>query len=88
MHIKKNFHDNIMGTILHVRDKTKDNLKSRLDLPLYCSRRELHITDDGKSPFPLFRLSAMGRRTFLESLAANVKFPDGYSSNLANCVDF
>ncbi|CAA7021405.1 unnamed protein product [Microthlaspi erraticum] len=40
MHIEKNFFDNIMNTILNVQGKTKDNLKSRLDLPVICARDE------------------------------------------------
>ena len=47
MHIEKNFFENIMNTILNVPGKTKDNIKSRLDLPDICSRSELHIKSNG-----------------------------------------
>jgi hypothetical protein len=32
MHIEKNVMDNILGTILDIKGKTKDNLAARLDL--------------------------------------------------------
>lgn len=57
MHIEKNFFNNMMHTLFNVQSKTKDNLKSRLDLPLLCCRPELHLTEDGKAPIPIYRLS-------------------------------
>ena len=42
MHIEKNICDNILGTIMNVKGKTKDNLKSRLDLKSMGIRPELH----------------------------------------------
>ena len=32
MHIKKNVMENILGTVLNLKDQTKDNYKARLDL--------------------------------------------------------
>ena len=58
MHIEKNFFENIMNTILNVPGKTKDNIKSRLDLPDICSRSELHIRSNGQVPVSIFRLSS------------------------------
>ncbi|XP_020550342.1 uncharacterized protein LOC110012142 [Sesamum indicum] len=43
MHIEKNVFDNIFNTIMDVKDKTKDNVRSRKDLELYCSRTEMHL---------------------------------------------
>ncbi|XP_024011293.1 uncharacterized protein LOC112086555 [Eutrema salsugineum] len=50
MHIEKNFFDNIMNTVLNVPGKTKDNLKSRLDLPHLCAREALHVLENGNAP--------------------------------------
>ncbi|XP_075074775.1 uncharacterized protein LOC142162330 [Nicotiana tabacum] len=36
MHIEKNFFDNLFNTIMDVNNKTKDNLKARMDLKEYC----------------------------------------------------
>ncbi|KAK5819796.1 hypothetical protein PVK06_024819 [Gossypium arboreum] len=42
MHIEKNVCENIIGTILNVDGKSKDNLQSRLDLVDMGIRRDLH----------------------------------------------
>lgn len=87
MHIEKNFFDNIMNTILDVQGKTKDSLKSRLDLPDICERPELYVMRNGKGPIPIFRLDTNGKKAFFEWIISSVKFPDGYASNLSRCID-
>ena len=42
MHIEKNVCDNLIGTILNLDGKTKDNIKARLDLKEMGIRQELH----------------------------------------------
>ncbi|XP_048622406.1 uncharacterized protein LOC125591721 [Brassica napus] len=84
MHIEKNFFDNIFNTVLNVEGKTKDNQKSRLDLADICSREELHLMDNGKAPVPIFRLDASARNEFFQWIVDDVRFSDGYASNLAN----
>ncbi|KAL1223467.1 hypothetical protein V5N11_003525 [Cardamine amara subsp. amara] len=78
MHIEKNFFDNIMHTILNVLGKTKDSKNSRLDLPAICKRSELHITDDGEIPFPIFRMESNAKAALFSWVKEDVKFPDGY----------
>jgi len=87
MHIEKNYFDNIMNTVLNVPGKTKDNLKSRLDLPAICNRKGLEVTEDGKLPFPVFRLSSETKKIFLRWLKREIKFPDGYVADISACVD-
>uniref|UniRef100_A0A1J3EA53 Transposase-associated domain-containing protein n=1 Tax=Noccaea caerulescens TaxID=107243 RepID=A0A1J3EA53_NOCCA len=87
MHIEKNFFDNIMNTILNVQGKSKDNLKSRLDLAQICKRSELEISRDGKQPIPSFRLSADAKRALFDWVASDVKFPDGYVSKFSRCIE-
>ncbi|KAL0005925.1 hypothetical protein SO802_013486 [Lithocarpus litseifolius] len=43
MHIEKNVMDNILGTVLNLKDWTKDNYKARLDLADMGIRSELHL---------------------------------------------
>ena len=38
IHIKKNAFENIFNTVMDVKGKTKDNIKSRLDIALYCNQ--------------------------------------------------
>ena len=44
MHIEKNFFDNLFNTVMDVSNKTKDNLKDRMDLKEYCRHSELYLT--------------------------------------------
>ena len=43
MHIEKNFCDNIINTVMDVSDKTKDDVKTRLDMAKMCDRSELNV---------------------------------------------
>ena len=70
-----------------MQGKTKDKIQSRLELAEYCNRKELHLTDDGKAPVPIFRLQSDVKTTFLKWLKKYVNFSDGYASSLSKCVD-
>ena len=50
MHIEKILFDNIFNTMMNVSGKTKDNEKARMDLTLYCRRKDLELKsgDNGK----------------------------------------
>jgi hypothetical protein len=39
MHIENNMLENIFNTVMDVKGKTKDNIKARLDLALFCNRK-------------------------------------------------
>ena len=49
--------------------------------------KELHVDAEGKSPAPVYRLDAAGKEEFFDWICRGVKFPDGYASDLHNCVD-
>ncbi|XP_057756273.1 uncharacterized protein LOC130975498 [Arachis stenosperma] len=86
MHIEKNVCDNVVFTILNDSSKSKDNLKARRDLQCMGIRPELWPGEGGKYPSAIFAMSNSQRDVFLKTLQ-NVIFPDGYSSNVARCVD-
>jgi hypothetical protein len=54
MHVTKNIFDNILGTLLEMVRKTKDELKSRTDLVQFELRLELHpiLRPNGKHFLP------------------------------------
>lgn len=87
MHIEKNFFDNLINTVLNVSGKTKDTVKSRMDLPSFCRRTDLEVTRDGKVPVPIFRLSKERKEKFLTWLKNDIKFPEGYVSKFSRCVN-
>jgi hypothetical protein len=46
MHIEKNVFENIFNTVMDVKGKTKDNIKARLDLALFCNRKNMELVCD------------------------------------------
>ncbi|KAG8483202.1 hypothetical protein CXB51_022201 [Gossypium anomalum] len=91
MHIEKNVCENIIGTILNVDGKSKDNLKSRLDLVDMRIRRDLHpqVLPNGKYRLPpsIFSMSNKEKEVFCMVLK-DIKVPDAYASNISRCVSF
>lgn len=83
MHIEKNICDNITGTLLNIEGKTKDTLKSRIDLTHLGIRQDLQVQDEGK-PWDIapvvYVLDKVKRKEFCEVLLC-VRFPHGFASN-------
>ena len=75
---------------MNVVGKTKDNDKARKDLALYCRRRDLELKAQGnrkmlkpKANFTLSTIEVKQVCCWIKEL----RMSDGYSSNLARCVD-
>lgn len=88
MHIEKNVFDNILNTLLNVDKKSKDGLNARLDLQTMGIRPDLHpIAQGNKTYLPpaIFTMNISEKKMFCQVLK-DVKFPDGYASNLHNKV--
>ena len=83
MHIEKNICDSIIGTLLNIEGKTKDTLKSRIDLTHLGIRKDLQVQDEGKprdmAP-AVYVLDKVKRKEFCEVLS-RVRFPHGFASN-------
>ncbi|XP_074337759.1 uncharacterized protein LOC141674958 [Apium graveolens] len=88
MHVEKNVCDNIIGTLLHMKFKSKDSLASRLDLVDMGIRPDLAPEVGEKRtylpPAP-YTLSRKEKQTILASLYC-MKLPYGHASNIRNCV--
>ena len=88
MHIEKNIFDNILYTLMNIPGKTKDNINSPRDLEVFDFRKELHLKHEGERvtmPHALYTLHGDERNKFCEWLA-DVKFSDGFASNIWHCV--
>jgi len=89
MHIEKNVMDNILGTILDIPGKTKDDLAARTDLMEMGLRHKLHpfTADNGRTYMPA-ACHTMSRddKTHFLKVIRNVRVPDGYASNVSRCV--
>ncbi|XP_038983288.1 uncharacterized protein LOC120111038 [Phoenix dactylifera] len=89
MHIVRNVFLNIFYTCMDVKGKTKDNVKARQDLELYCKRPKLRIQFvNGKlvkppASYVLSKDQAMEVCEWVKGL----RLPDGYASNISKCVN-
>ncbi|KAL0300398.1 UNVERIFIED_CONTAM: hypothetical protein Sangu_3123300 [Sesamum angustifolium] len=88
MHIEKNVFDNIFNTIIDIKGKTKDNVNACRDLKIICNRSELELDERRPIVMPkaVCTLGKEQKRRVCEWIRG-LKFPDGYASNLACCVD-
>ncbi|KAL0292202.1 UNVERIFIED_CONTAM: hypothetical protein Sradi_6998300 [Sesamum radiatum] len=88
MHIEKNVFDNIFNTVMDIKGKTKDNMNSRRDLKIICNRPELELDEYRPKVMPkaVYTLGKEQKRRVREWIRGP-KFPDGYASNLARCID-
>ncbi|KAG8082401.1 hypothetical protein GUJ93_ZPchr0014g46908 [Zizania palustris] len=91
MHTEKNVAEAIFGTIMDIPEKTKDNVKARLDQAAICNRPKLDMIPprSGKSwtkPKSDFVLTRGQRREVLEWFRT-LMFPDGYAANLKRGVN-
>ena len=81
MDTQKNVTEAIFGTIMNIPDKTKDNVKARVDQARLCNRPKLDmVPPEGRKswrkPKADFILTRAQRRKVLESFQT-LKFPDG-----------
>ena len=77
MHVEKNVCDSLIGTLLNIKDKTKDGVKSRLDLVELSIREQLHPILHGTRtylPPACYTMSTVEKKSFCHCLV-NVKVP-------------
>ena len=91
MHTEKNVAEALWGTIMDIPDKTKDNVKARVDQTSLCDRPKLQIPPprpgrNWKKPKADFVLTRPQRKQVLEWFQT-LMFPDGYASNLRRGVN-
>ncbi|CAL9012431.1 unnamed protein product [Prunus brigantina] len=89
MHVEKNVFDTLIGTILDIEGNTKDTIKARLDLERMGIRRGLWMnrdSDKARRDLAFFSMKPNDKKDFLKFISS-VKFPDGYASNIARCVN-
>ncbi|XP_028196670.1 uncharacterized protein LOC114381608 [Glycine soja] len=88
MHVEKNVCDSLIGTLLNIKGKTKDDFKCRQDLVDMGIRQVLHPISKGTRtylPPACYTMSTTEKRSFCECLR-NIKVPQGYSSNIKSLV--
>jgi hypothetical protein len=88
MHIEKNICESLVGTILEIPGKTKDTPKARLDCSDLGIKENLQFIDeddDCEMPKARYSLAKTQKDAFCKFLE-ELKFPDGYASNISRCV--
>jgi hypothetical protein len=89
MHVTKNVFDSIIRTLLDMPRKSKDILKSHIDLVQFELRLELHPISrpNGKYFLPptSYTLTAQEKKTLCQCLR-EVREPTGFSSNISKLV--
>nr|XP_017233077.1 PREDICTED: uncharacterized protein LOC108207129 [Daucus carota subsp. sativus] len=88
MHIEKNVCDNLIGTLLNIKHKSKDSEASRNDMMEMGIRLDLAPQVGVKRtylPPSVFTLTKAEKRKVLGSLLS-MKLPYGHASNIKNCV--
>lgn len=88
MHIEKNVTDSVIGTLLGIQGKNKDSVNARKDMVLLNVKHSLHPVPDGEGimyPPASFNLSK-DEKTMICEVIDSVRPPDGWSSNISNCV--
>ena len=87
MHVEKNVFDNLFNTVMNIPGKTKDTSKSRDELNEYCDRPNLKKNErTGKYPKASYILDKESKQKVFDWVK-QLKFPDGYASNMGRCVD-
>ena len=89
-HLKKNVFESTIGVLLDIKTKTKDGLKSRMDLVNQDIRSEIHLTPMMQSkkvdlPGTSYNLTRDDKRAMCQWLRG-VKVPTGFSSNIKSLV--
>jgi hypothetical protein len=89
MHIEKNVFENIFNTVMDVKRKTNDNIKARMDIALFCNRKNMELVFDGsqiakpRASFVLEKNTQLLVYQCLKSLC----FFDGHASNISRLVN-
>jgi hypothetical protein len=89
MHIEKNVFENIFNIVMDVKGKTKDNMKARLNIALFCNCKNMELVCDGswvakpRASFVLEKKTQLLVYKWLKSLF----FPNGYASNISRLVN-
>jgi hypothetical protein len=86
LHIGNNVAKALWGTIMDIPEKSKDNVKARVDQEMLCDRPKLVIPNlvpgkTWKRPKTSFVLKREQRKEVLEWMHDEM-FPDGYATNL------
>jgi len=89
MHIEKNVFENIFNTVMDVKGKTKDNIKARLNVALFCNHKNMELVRDGSwvaKPRASF-MSEKNAQLLVYKWLKSLRFLDGHVLNISRLVN-
>jgi len=88
MHVEKNVCDSIIGKLLNIKGKTKDEINARKDLVEMGVQFELQPQPHGKRTYlpPTCHTLSKSKKISFCGCLRGVKVPQGYSSNIKSLV--
>ena len=88
MHVEKNVCDSLIGTLLNIKDKTKDDLNTHQDLVVMGICKQLHLMSQGQRTYlrPACHTLSRNEKTSFCKCLWSVKVPQGYSLNIKSLV--
>jgi hypothetical protein len=89
MHIEKNMFENIFNTVMDVKGKTKDNIKARLDITLYCNRKNIELVyDESRVAKPRVSLVLeKNAQLLVYKWLKSPRFLNGHASSISRLVN-
>jgi hypothetical protein len=93
IHTEKNVVESVFNTVLNIAEKTKDNIKARVDVQNLCDRKRLHMEPpqgnrkNWVKPHANYCLDSLQKKEAFKWLKYIVMFPDGYCSNMSKGVN-
>jgi len=89
MHIEKNVFENIFNTLMDVKGKTKDNIKARMNIYVFCQSKNIELVYDESwviKPKVNFTLDK-NAQLFLYRWLKNLCFLDGHALDMSRLVN-
>ncbi|XP_017970474.1 PREDICTED: uncharacterized protein LOC18609682 [Theobroma cacao] len=90
MHIGRNFFENILNTMIDVKGRTKDNIKARQDLKVYCKRPKLELVENNRKLYKPKAVYTLNKEEIRNVCAwvKQLRLPNGFASNISRdlCV--
>ncbi|KAK6791504.1 hypothetical protein RDI58_010585 [Solanum bulbocastanum] len=87
MDVEKSIVDSILGILLDISGKTKDNAKARYDMKEMVIRKNLHLKDTGDNKRTTFTKTCFsmtnGEKSVFCGVLKTAKLPDGSASNIS-----
>ena len=89
MHNEKNVAEALLGTTLDISDKTKDNIKARLDMAMLCDRPTFDLIKKPNGTWTKPRgkyCVSKDDRLVIFKWFKQLKFPDRFAANLSKSI--